>query len=130
MSPIQEHASFPHPAAQPGALEGVAINGAIPREANAAGAATAALTSPRILIIDDMPAIHEDFKKILIHGGNQDPELAKLEEAILGPKAKARCRTAFTIDGALCGEDGFALVQKSLAEKKPFVLAFVDVRMP
>jgi two-component system, cell cycle sensor histidine kinase and response regulator CckA len=107
------------------------------RKAAASYNATSALAAmvqqsiyPRILVIDDMPAIHEDFRKILIPARDQSPELAQLEAAFMGPRVARRRRTKFTIDGALRGEEGLAMVQESLAQGRPYVLAFVDVRMP
>lgn len=86
----------------------------------------------RILLIDDNPAIHEDFRKVLAQDGGDDGVVADLEAALFDDApAPARSRgPAFELDSALQGLDAVELVRKSLAEKRPYALAFVDVRMP
>ena len=61
---------------------------------------------PRLLIVDDNPAIHEDFRKIL---GGQDKDADKLEQAeaaILGRSSAKNKRCHFAIGsprgGLLC----------------------------
>jgi two-component system, cell cycle sensor histidine kinase and response regulator CckA len=85
---------------------------------------------PRILIVDDNPAIHEDFRKIL---GAKTPGQSRLEDAesvLFGPAAAPAERAGFRIDSACQGQEALALVQKALEEKDPYAVAFVDVRMP
>jgi PAS domain S-box-containing protein len=87
-------------------------------------------SQPRILIVDDNPSIHEDFRKIL---GPKTPSHLRLEDAesaLFGPGAAAAERAGFRIDSAFQGQEALTLVQKALGEKDPYVLAFVDVRMP
>ncbi len=82
----------------------------------------------RILVIDDNRAIHEDFRKIL----SAEPESAadlEEDEAILFDAAPAPS-VVFEIDSAYQGQEGLAMLQASLAENKPYAMAFVDVRMP
>ena len=84
----------------------------------------------RILIIDDNPAIHEDFRKIL---GPADATLTKeldaAEALLFGDKVDS-ARTGFLIDSAFQGKEGLEKVRAAFAEGKPYALAFVDVRMP
>ena len=83
----------------------------------------------RLLVIDDNPAIHEDFKKIF----SQEAEANDLAEddAVMFGKANPKLDLpVFEIDSALQGRDGLALVEKSLQEGRPYAVAFVDVRMP
>ena len=87
-------------------------------------------SQPRILIVDDNPSIHEDFRKIL---GPKTPSRLRLEDAesaLFGPGAATAERVGFRIDSAFQGQEALTLVQKALGEKDPYVLAFVDVRMP
>jgi PAS domain S-box-containing protein len=81
----------------------------------------------RILIVDDNPAIHTDFRKILCadHGS----ELKDMEATLFGPSATVR-RPAYEIDSGYQGQEGLALVEKAREEGHPYALAFVDVRMP
>ena len=83
----------------------------------------------RILVIDDNPAIHEDFKKIF----SQEAESNDLAEdnALMFGKSKPKSESsAFEIDSALQGAEGLALIEKGLKEGRPHAVAFVDVRMP
>ena len=68
--------------------------------------------SPRILVIDDNAAIHEDFRKIL---GGRTPSgspLDSVEAELFGEPAKAE-RVAFRIDSASQGQDGLVLVEQA-----------------
>ena len=90
----------------------------------------ATLESYRVLIIDDNLSIHEDFRKVL---GRASPAGALLQEAmgaLFGDASPAPAPAAFQIDCAAQGQEGLALVQKALAEGRPYSVAFVDGRMP
>jgi CheY-like chemotaxis protein len=81
-------------------------------------------------VIDDNPAIHEDFRKIL---GPRELGTAALEEKeklLFGAAPSASKLGGFEIDCASQGEDGLALVEQARREGRPFTVAFVDVRMP
>ena len=84
----------------------------------------------RVLVVDENPAIHEDFRKIL--GGNADgnTELLAAERLLLGEAAAPVARPAFEIDTALQGQEGVARVKKALEEERPYAMAFIDMRMP
>jgi PAS domain S-box-containing protein len=87
-------------------------------------------SQPRILIVDDNPSIHEDFRKIL---GAKAPSRLRLEDAesaLFGPDAAPAEHAGFRIDSAFQGQEALSLVQKARGEEDPYVLAFVDVRMP
>jgi two-component system, cell cycle sensor histidine kinase and response regulator CckA len=84
----------------------------------------------RILVIDDNAAIHEDIRKILALPKPNAPSLDDEEALLFGKPAEAAASTCFEIDSALQGQEGLELVRKSLAEERPYALAFVDVRMP
>ncbi len=86
-------------------------------------------TNNRILIIDDNPAIHEDFRKILV-GGKRDQATEDLLGAVLGKSEHRAAQVAFEIDSAHQGQEGLAKVEAALAAARPYALAFVDVRMP
>ena len=80
----------------------------------------------RILVIDDNQAIHEDFRKILAESDSEDAMLQAAEARIFGAPAVM----LFEIDTASQGEEGLKMVEKALAEGRPYAMAFVDVRMP
>jgi signal transduction histidine kinase len=80
----------------------------------------------RILLVDDMPAIHEDFRKILVA---QKDELSVLETALFGD-APATVTASFDLDSAYQGQEGLVKVQAAVAAGQPYAMAFVDMRMP
>ena len=84
----------------------------------------------RILIIDDNRAIHEDFRKILLKSAEQTDEMVEAEAALFGVAPETFQLPTFEIDSAYQGEEGLDLIEKSLREKRPYAMAFVDVRMP
>jgi len=88
------------------------------------------LKNRRILVIDDNRAIHDDFRKILIGSGQRPNDLAAEEAALFGDAPAASPLPVFELESAFQGEDGLALIEKSLEEEYPFAMAFVDVRMP
>jgi PAS domain S-box-containing protein len=85
---------------------------------------------PRVLVVDDNPAIHEDFRKILGAKSESQARLDNIEAELFGQADAAGDRAGFRIDSALQGQEALALVQKAVQENDPYVLAFVDVRMP
>jgi PAS domain S-box-containing protein len=80
----------------------------------------------RILVIDDNQAIHEDFRKVLGPAYGADADLEAAEARIFG----ARPKNWFEVDTASQGEEGLHMVERALAEGRPYSMAFVDVRMP
>lgn len=83
----------------------------------------------RILIIDDNPAIHEDFRKVFAHGtpGTVSPA----ETEFFGETARAAPSTPqYRLDFASQGEEGLQMVKQAIADRQPHSLAFVDMRMP
>jgi two-component system NtrC family sensor kinase len=89
-----------------------------------------ALPNRRILLIDDMPSIHADFRKILAPEPVASDALGVAEQALFGdatPKAQA---SAFELDSAHQGQEGLAKLQAALHAGLPYALAFVDMRMP
>jgi diguanylate cyclase (GGDEF)-like protein len=80
------------------------------------------------LMIDDNPAIHEDYRKILI--GRDDTQISAAEAALFGERQSVVSRPLFDVDSALQGRDGVELARRALAEGRPYSVAFVDMRMP
>ncbi len=83
----------------------------------------------RILVIDDMPAIHENFRKILGPQVDAGAALSEFEHALFGDEAKA-ARAAFEVDSAYQGQEGLVKVHAALKAGRPYAMAFVDMRMP
>ena len=91
-------------------------------------ASNSELDAVRILIINDTPAIHDDFRKIL--GEISTASLDQAAAELFGEAPATSHRTRFVLDSAYQGEEGLALVSRALAEGRPYALAMVDVRMP
>jgi len=83
----------------------------------------------RILVIDDNPAIHQDFRKILAPPEGLD-ELEAMESVLFGSVPTRAVASSFELDSAMGGEDGVRRVKAAAAEGRPYALAFVDIRMP
>ena len=82
----------------------------------------------RILVIDDNQAIHDDLRKILLGEVKTQERLQDDEALLFGIEAVPITR--FEIDSAYQGQEGLAKLEQSLAEGRPYAMAFVDVRMP
>ncbi len=84
----------------------------------------------RILVIDDNAEIHADFRKVL---GPTQPASGALDTMMtqfFGPKATTLAQSDFELDSAFQGKEGLAMIAQSIAEGRPYAMAFVDVRMP
>jgi two-component system NtrC family sensor kinase len=84
----------------------------------------------RILVIDDTPEIHEDFRKILCTGRLRGSPLQTLEAALFEETSFLGGQSEFELDSAYQGQEGLARVLHALQEGRPYEMAFVDVRMP
>ena len=83
----------------------------------------------RILLIDDTPSIHEDFRKILMPDEASTEALDEMESALFGDAAKPQAQ-ASELHCAYGGEEGLGLLTSAMAQQRPYALAFVDMRMP
>ncbi len=86
-------------------------------------------TGSRILVIDDNPAIHEDFRKILCVP-RRDESLAQQEAFLFGIEEEPHEQADFQIDSAYQGKEGWELARAAFGTPQPYAVAFVDVRMP
>ncbi len=86
----------------------------------------------RILIVDDNPALHEDFRKILLGNQNKAEERLKssAQDLFGEDKSTSGSRLEFELDFASQGEEAFHKVVAAHQEKRPYALIFMDVRMP
>lgn len=86
----------------------------------------------RILIVDDNPAIHLDYRKVLVGSGGNE-ECLDAEEAFFGDveeSATTRNLTDTRVDSAHQGEEALDMVKQAIVDGDPYALAFVDMRMP
>jgi two-component system, NtrC family, sensor kinase len=82
----------------------------------------------RILLVDDLPSIHEDFRKILC------PPVAavdlEIEEALIFGEPINTSSLRFEMDSAFQGIEALEKVRASLLDNSPYAMAFLDMRMP
>jgi len=64
-------------------------------------------TNRRILVIDDMPSIHNDFRRIL-SGSGGTPELDAAEEVLFGRAAGTIGAASFDVDFAAQGQEAWS----------------------
>jgi signal transduction histidine kinase len=91
--------------------------------------------SRKILVIDDNRDIHEDFHKIFRSLQEEPSGFDQLETALFGsgtPKQNSRhCPlVGVTLDSAYQGEEGVQMAVGAARAAHPYLMAFVDVRMP
>ena len=82
----------------------------------------------RILVVDDMQPIHDDFRKILgrpVIGSDLEED-----EAILFGASPRSASLQFEIDSAYQGAEAVSMVQASVRADLPYAVAFIDMRMP
>jgi signal transduction histidine kinase/ActR/RegA family two-component response regulator len=88
----------------------------------------------RILVIDDNPAIHEDFRKVFGTQRFGADALEDTEAALFGNTVRAgpadEIWSEFTIDSALQGAEGLTRVAEARKRQCPYAMVFVDIRMP
>lgn len=84
----------------------------------------------RILIVDDNTSIHADFRKILCPENSRKQAVKKIGALLFDKVEPASEQTTFELDSAFQGQEALEMVKQSLAENRPYAMAFVDVRMP
>jgi len=84
----------------------------------------------RVLVVDDNPAIHDDFRKVLVTDDGSASSIDREAEQLLGGPKRKGLETVFTLDSAFQGEEAVSIAQKALAAGQPYAMAFVDMRMP
>jgi diguanylate cyclase len=84
----------------------------------------------RILVIDDNPAIHQDFEKILAREPELSTGMTQAERILFGDDLPTVIRPTFELQFASQGQQGVKSVEEARAAGQPFALAFIDMRMP
>jgi two-component system NtrC family sensor kinase len=95
-----------------------------------AGGPAEVLIDPRILVVDDNEAIHDDVRKILDLSGEYGGQLAAMEAQLFDETPYGGSFAHFQVDSAFQGAEALERVKEALAEGRPYAVAFVDVRMP
>src|SRR5690348_7801624 len=88
-------------------------------------------SSNRILVVDDNPSIHDDFRKILCPAKSRvGASLANLSAELFDEAPGQRAATLFDMESAFQGQEALVKIQTAEQEGRPYSLAFMDVRMP
>jgi diguanylate cyclase (GGDEF)-like protein len=90
-----------------------------------------ALLPRRVLVVDDQPEIHADFRKILCPAEPPD-SLRRAKERLFGQAAPGSPGEAlrFDVRCAHQGQEGVREVARAREMREPLHVAFVDMRMP
>lgn len=83
----------------------------------------------RILVVDDNPSIHEDFRKILLSDSTREGEVDVQSRILFGDGPVLR-HEKFDLDCAFQGQAAVKMIREALEQDKPYHVAFVDIRMP
>jgi PAS domain S-box-containing protein len=84
----------------------------------------------RILVVDDNPAIHDDFRKILSPGSAATQQLGAAAAKLFARPSRRTDAWRFETDCASRGQEGLDKVRAAAREGRPYSMAYVDVRMP
>ena len=93
------------------------------------GQGTVMKSIPKILIVDDNPEIHADFRKVLCPPADANRQLDELESSLFGA-APAPAAAQYALSCALQGQEAASLARTEIAQGRHFSLAFIDMRMP
>ncbi|MCJ8347354.1 response regulator [bacterium] len=85
----------------------------------------------RILIVDDNPSIHDDYRKILAAKTSAQEEFDQLSMQLFDDELPpAYKEPIIDLDFAFQGEEAFEMVKVAYKENNPYILIFMDIRMP
>lgn len=89
----------------------------------------------RILVVDDTKAIHDDFEKLFFSNRqiniSDSEHLDSLEQELFGASVQINDPLeGLEMDSAFQGEEAVKMVSDSLVGGSPYLLVFVDMRMP
>ncbi len=84
----------------------------------------------KILLVDDNPEIHEDFKRILQF--YCDDTMADFESELFGdvPVKKSSPSARFELHSVFQGQAALLAVESAIKNGERFSMAFIDIRMP
>lgn len=86
----------------------------------------------RILIVDDTPSIHEDFRKILMTSDPMGRDLDDMADSLFGKTQQDPVYKdiQYQLESAFQGEEALSMIEKAELEGDGYSLVFMDVRMP
>ena len=93
------------------------------------------MSGRRILVIDDQQDVIDDYLRILTGKKTPETETFDKEEAFLFKKysdssKKVIPEESYRVSIAFQGKEGVDLARKAVAEGDPYLVAFIDMRMP
>lgn len=83
----------------------------------------------RVLVVDDIPAIHDDFRKILCPDRIGNTAVEKTEAELFGTLAPDPISVEFEVTAVTDGLSAITAVDQSVAQHRRFAVVFQDVRM-
>lgn len=87
------------------------------------------ISNNRILVIDDNPSVHDDFKRILVKSYDEG-SLSEAKAALFIEDTPSTNQLSFQVDVASQGHLGLQKVVDARRSGLPYALVFVDMRMP
>jgi len=92
----------------------------------------AAASARRVLIVDDDPTVRSMMADILQNSASRATSTIKISRRKLLQEEPPKAADAieYQVAAASCGMDALATVQDSLATNNPFLMCFLDMRMP
>ncbi|SMC68383.1 EAL domain-containing protein [Polynucleobacter kasalickyi] len=84
----------------------------------------------RVLVIDDNEMIYEDFIKVLDNKSESNQQLDQLVFNLFGEAKTQTSNIQYQVDFAINGQTGLEMVTKASQENNPYLITFVDMRMP
>ncbi len=90
------------------------------------------MKNSKILIVDDTPSIHEDFRKILLASDVSDGDLDAMADSLFGATEQDPVfkEINYELESAFQGEEALKMIEKAELEGDGYSLVFMDVRMP
>ena len=83
-----------------------------------------------ILVIDDNPAIHADFRKILCPDRSSADAVDQAAAALFEEELAILEGPSYRIDSAYQGQEAVDVLTEGLLANRRYAMAFLDVRMP
>jgi len=90
------------------------------------------MSNNKILIVDDTPSIHEDFRKILMTNDSSGKDLDMMADSLFGSTSQDPVykNINYELESAFQGEEALKMIEKAELEGDGYSLVFMDVRMP
>lgn len=91
---------------------------------------TSTETNRRVLVIDDLPAVHDDFRKVLGSDDRRSQAVQQAKGALFGDSGLSALKEPFELEFAYQGQVGCQMVAAAVERDEPYAVVFVDMRMP